>query len=70
MVSGRLVVGGKGRAGRARVHTVDVFGFVEVDAEDAAVGEGDDQDIVGGLARDKVGGDGELELYGQDVEDG
>jgi hypothetical protein len=61
--------GGRGEE-RGEVHTVDVFGFVEVDTEDAAVREGDDQDIVGGLARDKVGGDGELELYGKDVEDG
>jgi hypothetical protein len=52
------------------VDVVDVLGAVEVDAQDAPVGEGEDEDIVGDLGGHKVGSDGELELDALDVEDG
>ena len=55
--------------GRKR-RTINVLGLVQVDAQDSAVGEREDQDVVGDLGGNKVGGDGELELDPFDDEHG
>jgi hypothetical protein len=52
------------------VPTVNVLGLVQVDAQDAPVGERQNQDIIRDLGGDKVGGDGELKLYALDHEHG
>lgn len=45
-----------------RPHTVNILGLIQVDAQDAAVGEGEDKNIVGDLCGDEIGGNRELEL--------
>lgn len=50
--------------------TVYVLWPVEVDAEDATVGQGEYEDVVGNLRRNEGRGDGELELHALNVEDG
>lgn len=63
------VARGLGKGGE-RALTVNVLRAVEVDAQDAAVGEGQDDEVIGHLRGDKFGGDGELELDSLDGEDG
>jgi len=50
-------------------HTVDVLWLVEIDPQYPAVGESDDEDVVGSLAGHKVGGNRELKLDRQDLKD-
>lgn len=50
--------------------TVNVLWTIEIDAQDAAIGEGENDDVVGHLRGDKLGGNGELKLDSLDGEDG
>lgn len=43
--------------------TVNILGPVQVDAQDAAIRQGQDDDVVGNLRGGKVGGYGELQLH-------
>lgn len=50
--------------------TINIFWSVEIDSEDEPTREGKDKNIVCDLGSDKVSGNGKLQLYGLNVEDG
>ncbi|GJC80690.1 hypothetical protein ColLi_03528 [Colletotrichum liriopes] len=57
---------GGGRPSR----TINVLGSIQVNAQDAAVGERQNEDVIRDLGGDKVGGDRELQLDSLDDEHG